>query len=107
MEIIQWYFVIFTLDADYIVNEDPIANIHAQVAAEILHVLSDKTYLKDAVLAFIDIFHRENGRSYDQDVKALKSIVDGAILPEDLEKGTTYVFLNITPWVSFSPIGND
>ena len=50
--------------------------------------------MKDAVLAFIDIFHRENGTSYDQDVKALKSVVGGAILPEDLDKGMAYFFSN-------------
>ena len=72
---------------DYIDNEDPIANIPSQVAAEIPYILSKKYHLKDAVLAFIDIFHRENGRSYDQDVKALKSVVGGAMLREDLDKG--------------------
>ena len=72
------------------VYDYPIASIHAQVAAEILPILPKQTYLKGAVLAFIDIFHRENRRSYDQDVKELKRIVGGAILLEDLDKGMLY-----------------
>ena len=62
--------------------------------AEMLHVLPTNAYLKDAVLAFIDMFHREHRTSYAKDVETLKSLVGEAILLEDLDKGILYLTRN-------------
>ena len=68
--IISWYFNICNLDGGYVVNDNPIINVHVT-----------------AVLAFIDMFHREHRTSYAKDVETLKSLVGEAILLEDLDKG--------------------
>ena len=62
--------------------------MHDHLATEIIDVMHGDIYLKDAVLILIDIFHRENKRSYDQDVMALKSVIDGTVLLEDFDKGS-------------------
>ena len=62
--------------------------MHDHLATEIIDVMHGDIYLKDAVLILIDIFHRENKRSYEQDVIVLKNVIDGAILLEDLDKGS-------------------
>ena len=69
--------------------------------AEMVHVLPQNIYLKDAVLAFIDIFHRENRRSYAKDVETLKSIVVGAILLEDINRGILYFTSSKIIYTSF------
>ena len=59
-----------------------------------LHDLPANAYLKDAVLAFIDMFHREHRTSYAKDVETMKSLVGEAILLEDLDKGILYLTRN-------------
>ena len=59
-----------------------------------LHDLPANAYLKDAVLAFIDMFHKEHRTSYAKDVETLKSLVGEAIFLEDLDKGILYLTRN-------------
>ena len=78
------------------VTDDLMDSIHDRVANEILDVIHGDTYLKDAMLALLDILQRENKRSYDGDVIILKNVINRATLFEDLEKGNFHGFVKYT-----------